>query len=185
MKYLRAPRDIFDFVYNVISNKKNKPYTSVFLVSLFRPYNISRSQYSSLNAKPSIAVRAELSQRHFIFRAYVGGCAQFIALGKLRTGENSQQSPGPPSTRLLFLVFLSGLCPRVRFSLRSSCAPLHDRKGSSACSEATRVPRKRRVATTRRFLPRSAKKRDDARCPGRELVSHPAIHISRRICRSI
>lgn len=155
---------------------KNKPHLST-----------SRIAASSLGfrvtiffsiAKPSIVVRVELSQRHFIFRerAYVGGCAQFIAPGNSRTGENSQQSR--VLLRLLFLVFLSDLCPRVRFSLRSSCAPLHDRKDSSACSKATRESRKRRRTTLPAAF-REKERDDDARCPGRELVSTSAIHISR------
>lgn len=72
---------------------KNELY---FSISLVFPFLLSIFCVTTFffDAKPSIVVRAELSQRHFIFRgrAYIGGCAQFIALGNLRTGENSQQS---------------------------------------------------------------------------------------------
>lgn len=126
-------------------------------------------------------------------RAYVEGCAQFIALGNLRTGENSQRSrvlsfDATPFPRLpIRPLSPRSFLPQVLL-LR---AVARQKRDSSICSEATREPRKRRAATTRRrrrrrrFPPRSAKKRDDARCrcrcrpPDESLFPALAIHISR------
>lgn len=78
-------------------------------------------------------------------RAYVEGCAQFIALWETCAPARIASGAGSsPSTRLLFLVFLSGLCPRVRSSLgSSSCAPLHDRKETPLYARRRRESREK------------------------------------------
>jgi len=103
--------------------------TSRILISSLRsifPVTISFS-----NVKPSIVVRAELSQRHFIFRREgeltSEDALQFIALGNLRAPARIASNRAPQvllRCDSFSSFYLSGLCPRrgVRLSLEFSPA---------------------------------------------------------------
>jgi len=173
------------YIKYVILWVKNKMYICLyFSYPYFFSVVFSVTIFFS-NVKPSIVVRAELSQRRFIFRgrAYVGRCAQFIALGNLRTGENSQHRAPQVLLRCdsfsssSYPAFVPGAAfvpPSSPPARRCTCTiektPLHaHRRRNVSC----RVPWKREMTLV-------------VERPGWELVSQPCnTYFSARIYRSI